>query len=262
MGHNLHRRQPFLSATIIVIADRLKWPDFNAQNDELTMTARTKKKPLVRKPSRPKAKERPQKTKATAPVAGGKPENIPRIGVRLRHARALLGLSLREVAERVGVTESFVSKVENNRVRPSLATLHKMVTVLQTNIGVLFADSENDSEQIMLIRQGKRPVIRVLGAAQRQGIRLERLIPARSDNLLQANIHVVPSGEGTDELISHSGQEFGFVLEGDVDLIVAGERYELSQGDAFVFESALPHGYRNRSRRVARIIWVNTPPTF
>ena len=187
---------------------------------------------------------------------------FPHLGPRLRYARLLLGLSLREVAEQVGVSESFVSKIENDRVRPSLGTLHKLVTVLQTNIGILFGDSENDSLQVMLNRHDKRPIIRILGSSRRPGIMLERLIPARPENLLQANIHVVPPGEGTDELISHSGQEFGFILEGNVDLIVAGETYKLSQGDAFVFESAHPHGYKNRSRRTARIIWVNTPPTF
>jgi transcriptional regulator with XRE-family HTH domain len=190
------------------------------------------------------------------------PAQFPRLGPRLRYARTLLGLSLREVAEQVGISESFVSKIENDRVKPSLATLHKLVTALQTNIGFLFADSENDSQQVILNRQGKRPVIRVLGRSRRRSIMLERLIPSRPENLLQANIHVVPPGEGTDELISHSGQEFGFILEGDVDLIVAGETYKLSQGDAFVFESVHPHGYRNGSSKIVRIIWVNTPPTF
>ena len=86
---------------------------------------------------------------------------FPHLGPRLRYARMLLGLSLREVAEQVGVSESFVSKIENDRVRPSLATLHKLVTVLQTNIGILFGDSENDSQQVMLNRHDKRPELGV-----------------------------------------------------------------------------------------------------
>ena len=187
---------------------------------------------------------------------------LPALGPRLRHARMLMGLSLREVAGRVGISESFVSKIENSRVRPSLATLHRLVTVLQTNIGVLFVDPQEDTENVMLTRKGKRPIIRVWGSGDAHGIELERLIPARPENLLQANVHVVPPGEGTDELISHSGQEFGFVLEGQVELIVSGQKIDLSQGDTFVFESSRPHGYRNRGRRIARIIWVNTPPTF
>ena len=221
--------------------------------------------------------ERGRKAESPGPTAGSKRRRasepkfgkvqhanaqFPRLGPRLRHARTLLGLSLREVAEQVGISESFVSKIENDRVRPSLATLHKMVTVLQTNIGFLFADLENESEKVMLNKQGRRPVISVVGKTRRRGIMLERLIPARPENLLQANIHVIPPGEGNDELISHSGQEFGFILEGDVDLIVAGETYNLSQGDAFVFESVHPHGYKNNSRKVVRVIWVNTPPTF
>ncbi len=139
---------------------------------------------------------------------------------------------------------------------------HKMVTVLQNNIGFLFADSENDSDKVMLNRQGTRPIIRVLGKSRRREFMLERLVPARPENLLQANIHIVPPGKGNDELISHSGQEFGHILEEEVDPIVAGETFELSQGDAFVFESVDPHGCRDKSDAVARVVWVNTPPTF
>jgi len=202
------------------------------------------------------------KAKSATASNRGTATQLPTLGPRLRHARILMGLSLRELADRVGVSESFVSKVENNRVRPSLATLHELVTVLQTNIGVLFADPHEESERVMLIRDGKRPIIRVGGSGAARGVALERLIPAQPENLLQANVHVVPPGGGTEEMISHSGQEFGFILEGRVELIVAGQKYDLSQGDAFVFQSSNPHGYRNRSRRTAKIIWVNTPPTF
>ena len=226
------------------------------------MTSGTERRNKAGNPGRTTAGKSRRTSKQKSSKAEQVPAQFPRLGPRLRHARTLLGLSLREVADQVGISESFVSKIENDHVRPSLATLHKIVTVLQTNIGFLFADVENESEKVMLNRQGRRPVIRVLGKSRRSGIMLERLIPALPENLLQANIHVVPPGEGTDELISHSGQEFGFILEGNLDLTVAGETYSLSQGDAFVFESVHPHGYRNNSGKIARVIWVNTPPTF
>ena len=77
------------------------------------------------------------------------------IGVRLRHARLTKGLSLRAVADQVGCSESFVSKIENDKVNPSLATLHKLVRVLETNIAALFSDGPDESS-VQIFRPGSR----------------------------------------------------------------------------------------------------------
>ena len=184
------------------------------------------------------------------------------LGGRLKHARLLLGFSLRQVAAAAGVTEGYVSKLENDRVRPSLATLHRLANILQTNIGELMSDSGSFGKNAVVVRQDRRQVFEFTDGRKGIGTSLEKLIPSRSDNLLQANIHVVTPGGGSEELISHRGQEFGFVLEGQLELLVGDETYQISEGDAFCFDSQLPHGYRNNSEVTARIVWVNTPPTF
>ena len=92
------------------------------------------------------------------------------IGVRLRHARLTKGLSLRAVADQVGCSESFVSKIENDKVNPSLATLHKLVRVLETNIAALFSDGPDESS-VQIFRPGSRPLIRMGSATPWQGHR-------------------------------------------------------------------------------------------
>jgi quercetin dioxygenase-like cupin family protein len=73
---------------------------------------------------------------------------------------------------------------------------------------------------------------------------------------------VVEPGGGSEGAIEHQGEDVGYVLEGEFELIVAGKTYKLQQGDSFFFRSNLPHGYRNPGRKQTRVVWVNTPSTF
>lgn len=206
-----------------------------------------------------------QRKRLTHPRAGTQPTTAdsPKIGVRLRHARLTKGMRLRELAESVGCSESFLSKVENDRQLPSLATLHRIVAALETNVSTLFHDSfTTDEGPVSIWRKGNRPVIRTDPEWQGEGIALERLVPNPKSALLQANIHHVAPHASSHGQIEHEGEEFGFVLEGRVELTVDNVVYRLEAGDSFFFSSHLLHGYRNPSDAPARILWVNTPPSF
>ena len=185
-----------------------------------------------------------------------------KLGARLRHARTMLGLSLVEVAERAGVTEGYISKLENNRSQPSMSTLHRLVSVLGMNMSELFARSSDDDAPVVIVRRTSRPTL--ITGHRRAGnqVTLERLVPGAPGQLLQVNIHVIASGGGSPEPIRHEGQEFGLVLAGAVEITVDKHLVQLCEGDSFYFDSALPHGYRNIGEIEARVLWVNTPPTF
>lgn len=176
------------------------------------------------------------------------------LGIRIRHARRVAGLTLTQVAQKAQCSESLVSKIENGQATPSLAMLHRIAVALATNIATL-TSGEAPSEGPVL-RQNERPVI-VAG-----GISLERIVLPKRGGMLQANIHIVQPGAGSDGPIVHVGEEVGYVLEGTLELALGDERYLIHAGDAFTFASQVPHGYRNAGDTVARILWVNTPVTF
>ena len=85
----------------------------------------------------------------------------PRIGLKLRHARLTKGLNLKQVATAIGCSESFLSKLENDRVRPSLAVLHRLVDVLEINVTALFNNTEADNEPVLVLQPKDRQVIPV-----------------------------------------------------------------------------------------------------
>lgn len=183
------------------------------------------------------------------------------IGHKIRHWRRVKGMTLLELAERVGCSESLLSKIENDKVRPSVRILHQLVAALETNVGMLFQEDGPDGD--IVLRASERLCINVPGPAGGGGAQLESLIPGAASRLLQATLHAIQPGGGSDGVIEHVGEEVGYVLEGRLELTVAGRTLVVEAGDSFHFRSNLPHAYRNPSSAgVTRVLWVNTPPTF
>src|SRR6266404_3895496 len=182
------------------------------------------------------------------------------LGLRLRMARRTKGWTMKQLATAAGCSESLLSKIENGRNLPSLPQLHRLVQVLDTNIGWLFGDRA--SQRNIVFRAGQRPVIALDPQHRGEGIALERVIPFSEMHLLQCNIHHIAEGGSSAGPIAHEGEEVGYVLAGRIELIVDGRSHRLAAGDAFVFRSDRQHAYRNVGEGTASIFWVNTPPTF
>jgi transcriptional regulator with XRE-family HTH domain len=185
------------------------------------------------------------------------------VGAYLKHARLNQRRSLRQLAGEVGCSESFLSKVENDKLRPSLAMLHRIVSVLGVSIGKLFSRGNGvDPSVLTVVRANSRPILKTGHMRSGNGITLESLVPMSIAVLLEANIHRVARGGSSRGFIQHQGEEMGFVLEGDIELNVQGKKITVGKGDTFFFQSHLKHGYRNIGKTEAQIVWINTPQSF
>jgi transcriptional regulator with XRE-family HTH domain len=189
-------------------------------------------------------------------------ENEIAVGARLKHARLNFKLSLRQLADKVGCTESYLSKVENNKVRPSLPMLHKIAVTLGISVAKLFAEGESAEGPVTVLRNGQRQVLRTDHRRAGNSVSLETLLPSHLCTLLEANIHHVPPGASSEGFLEHQGEEMGFVLQGELELTVGEQTVQVGPGDSFFFLSHIPHGYRNVGSVDARVFWVNTPQSF
>ncbi|WP_434585634.1 cupin domain-containing protein [Klebsiella sp. R390] len=183
-----------------------------------------------------------------------------RLGMRLRHARLVQEMTLKQLAQKVGCSESLLSKLENEAASPSLAMLHRLAKALDTSIADLMAEDWVADAPILKPEQRQRK--RFLQRNKKGGIELENLTWHHKGGLLQGNIHIIEPGVESDGLIEHHGEEMGYVLEGEVELRLGDDVWRLTQGDSFYFPSQVPHGYRNVGTVVAKVLWVNTPVTF
>jgi mannose-6-phosphate isomerase-like protein (cupin superfamily) len=183
-----------------------------------------------------------------------------RLGLRIRHARMSKGMKLRDVARKANCSESLMSRIENDKVQPSLSVLHRIAVALDLTVGQLFARSSDPGGFVW--RSGERHVVTMDPNRKGSGLTLERLIPYEQGRLLQGNIHNVAPNGGMNGPISHEGEEVGYVIEGQIELTIGSEIFLIECDDSFCFRSELSHSYRNPGPDRARIIFINTPPTF
>ncbi|MEQ8354297.1 MAG: XRE family transcriptional regulator [Kiloniellaceae bacterium] len=182
------------------------------------------------------------------------------IGAKLRMMRRMNKMRLKDVAEAVDCSESLLSKIENNKIEPSLKVLHRITAVLGTSIAELFAARHENA--ITVQHAGERTVVITRANAESGAVSLERIIPFGDDQLLDANIHIVDPKTDSGGDITHAGEEVGFVLDGELELTIEDETFYLKPGDSFYFRSELRHRYYNPGDHTTRVLWVNTPPTF
>jgi len=187
---------------------------------------------------------------------GSTPDDL-QLGARVKHARLLAGIRMKDLAARVGCTESMVSKIESGRVVPSLPMLRRLVEALDRDLSSFFGSDINAPG--LVLRAGQRPVALIDSLRVGHGVSYERLVPLAAGNLLECNIHVVqPHGDKQDP-ITHQGETIGYVIEGQIELTIDTTTYTLAAGDSFFFKNHLTNSYRNPGPGVARVIWVNTP---
>lgn len=179
------------------------------------------------------------------------------VGARLKHARLLEGILIRELAERVGCAESMISKIENGKVAPSLDMLQRLVTALNRDLASFFGADINSPGLIQ--REGERPISATDAIRGGSGVSYERLVPFGGGNLLEGNIHRLEPGADKVDPITHQGETLGYVIEGELELTIEATTYRLKAGDSFFFKNHLTNRYRNVSSKLTRLVWVNTP---
>jgi transcriptional regulator with XRE-family HTH domain len=183
-----------------------------------------------------------------------------RVGARLRHARLLNRMRLKDVAERATCSEGMLSKIENDRAIPSLTTLHRLCKALNLSVSSLL---NNDfSEPWTILRRDARTIIGHPSGAGGEGVKAEVLIPHTEGRLLEGFIVIIEPGGHSDGVLQHKGEEVGYVIEGQLELTIKDGVHLLNPGDSFHFPSDLPHEYRNPGKKPMRAVWINTPPSF
>ncbi len=174
------------------------------------------------------------------------------IGVRLRQLRVKRGLSLAQVANTIAISVGFLSALERSHMSASVGTLRKLARFYKTNILEFFGPADSNSP---LVTPKKRKILHA-----GKGVRMELL--ASGSTVMEPHLFRIAPDAGSGDSYSHEGEEFLYVLKGELEIGLHGQKYRLKQGDSFYFESATPHHWKNPGRKETWVIWVNTPPTF
>src|SRR4249920_463824 len=180
------------------------------------------------------------------------------IGSRLHAVRTSKGLSQRELAKRVGVTNSTISLIEQNKVSPSVSSLKKVLDGIPISLADFFTlDLASDSGDGPFYNAEDLPD---LGS---NGVHYYLVGKRRASRQMCILREVMPPGSDTGEtMLSHDGEEGGVIVQGQVELTVGDRVRILNSGEAYYFESRTPHRFRNVGNEDAIIVSANTPATF
>lgn len=189
------------------------------------------------------------------------------IGVRLREARLQRGMSLRSVAQAVGVSASLISQVETGKTQPSVSTLYALVNHLGVSMDDLMGVAASVSDTAVPVSAPFGNSGSVEPAVQRgsenpalemeNGVHWERLAVGEGGPADALLVSYDPGASSSIEgrLMRHSGVEYAYILEGEITLRLEFATHVLHAGDSLQFDSVRPHMYSNDGDVVARGIW-------
>ncbi len=177
------------------------------------------------------------------------------VGPRLRQLREQKGLSARQVADLAGVTPAYLSRLENGRLSPTVASLARLVAAMGETMSTLF--QQPPGPELVVVRRAERHLMRS------QGVLDSQVTPGWAKRLEILESLVEPGQGSSETLHTHDGEEeCVLVLDGELDLFLGADHFHLEMGDSATFDSRTPHRWRNPSLGVSRVLWVITPATY
>lgn len=176
------------------------------------------------------------------------------IGLKIKNLRQLKNLTQEELADRCELTKGYISQLENNLTSPSIDTLKDLLNALGTTFGEFFEETTFDTQVVFK----KDEYIE----KKTNSNTIKWLVPSAQKNSMEPIIIDINEGCQTEKDLPHEGEEFGFILNGKIELIIGKKVYPLKTHETFYFVADKPHYIKNVGKTTAKIIWVSNPPNF
>jgi len=202
----------------------------------------------------------------------GEPK-VPRIGPRIRAERTRQELTIRSLADNIGVSSSLISQIETGKSQPSVSTLYAITSALGLPIEELFDETPEPASAATGTTDGAR--LRFLTTDRDHGVgphvspgdrevltldtgvTWQRLgqVPHHHVDFLLVTYQPASSSSADGGLMRHPGTEYGYLISGELQLTLGFDQHSMAAGDAVCFESTTPHGYRNDGEEPAVGVW-------
>lgn len=179
------------------------------------------------------------------------------IGKKIRALRLGNSLTQEELANRLELTKGYISQLENNLTSPSIQTLFSLLEVLGTDVHEFFGKPDDEDAKVVFTKDDfYEKEYEELGSS------ISWIVPnALKFEMEPIIIEIKPGGQSEiDE--SHPGEEFGYVLEGQITLVVNKNRFVVKKGETFYYTANKEHYLINSGNIVAKVLWISTPPMF
>jgi len=185
----------------------------------------------------------------------GRLEDAMILGEKIRFLRQQNQLTQEELADRCELSKGFISLLERDMTSPSISTLKYILEALGTDLAVFFSEPEDE----MVVFSGEHYAVKRDADEKSQ---LCWLIPNAQKNAMEPVLLTLEPDGQTYPDNPHEGEEIGYVLEGTVTLVIGKKKYPVKHGESFLIHPDKPHFLMNRGKRVAKLLWISSPPSF
>lgn len=175
------------------------------------------------------------------------------LGEKIKDLRLSCNLTQEELADRCELTKGYISQLENDLTSPSIATLIDILSALGTDLKEFF--SEEQEEKICF---GKDEFIEKVT----EGYVLNWVVPNAQKNIMEPVHMLLKGGAKTDDDFPHEGEEFGYVIKGEITVVIGKRTVKVKKGESFYFTPKTVHSIKNEKDAPAEFIWVSSPPSF
>ncbi|SDJ16228.1 cupin domain-containing protein [Alteribacillus bidgolensis] len=183
------------------------------------------------------------------------------VGEKLRTIRLSKGVTLNMIASQTGLTSSFISQFERGLTTASIASMQKIVQVLDIPLASLFDKEmveDDTADNVSIVRKDNRRQLSFPKPALTNDYLLTNL-----DGKLQVIYSTIEPGGKSGEPYSHnSDEECIIILSGVMEITINNKTYELHEGDTIKFTSRSPHDWKNTGENTLEALWIITPPSF
>ena len=175
------------------------------------------------------------------------------IGENIKNLRLQCGLTQEELADRCELTKGYISQLENDLTSPSITTLEDILSALGSNFTEFF--SEKTEEKVVFSEEEYIEKIT-------DGFTLNWLVPSAQKNVMEPVRMALNPEAKTEEDFPHEGEEFGYVLSGEIVIVLGNKKYRCKKGQSFYYSTDKKHYIMNDKNKQAVFIWVSSPPNF
>jgi len=193
-------------------------------------------------------------------ISGESSQEI-KVGERIRTLREQKGLSLQETADRAGYSSALLSQIENHLISPPLGAMIKLAKALEVKVGAFFG--EDPQEPFTIVRKNERKMTSRFASKEgvSYGYSYESLGFDKKDRHMEPFLVTLePTMIKSEKLSSHEGEEFIFILEGEMEAILGGHKDVLYPGDCIYYDSSIPHKVQCHGETPAKILAVIWTP--
>lgn len=179
-------------------------------------------------------------------------------GKSIKELRLKHNMTLRDLAKTSGCSISFLSQLERDMISPTVASLRKIADALGVTITSFF-DNDDTIQDTVVVRKDNRMKI----GSKASKVVYESMKPRNANSVLEPLYQTLEKGAYSgDEYNIHLGEEFVYVMQGSVEITLDGKTMTLESGDSALYNSNVPHKWKNIYDGETVLLWVNTPPTF